>query len=157
MKLGAWSPGNLLTASIGLTILSLPYAASLMEESLSSVDQSLKESALALGASKFTAGFKIVTKEASSGILNSIILTVNRIIGGETIVVLMVAGGAAIIPKSIFDPVRPLTAAIASEMGEVSVGSLHYSALFTAGLILLTISFILTLISKTVIGGGKTK
>ncbi len=155
MKLGAWSPGNLLTASIGLTILSLPYAASLMEESLSSVDQSLKESALALGASKFTAGFKIVTKEASSGILNSIILTVNRIIG-ETIVVLMVAGGAAIIPKSIFDPVRPLTAAIASEMGEVSVGSLHYSALFTAGLILLTISFILTLISKTVIG-GKTK
>lgn len=64
----------------------------------------------------------------------------------------MVAGGAAIIPKSIFDPVRPLTAAIASEMGEVSVGSLHYSALFTAGLILLTISFILTLISKTVIG-----
>lgn len=83
MKLGAWSPGNLLTASIGLTILSLPYAASLMEESLSSVDQSLKESALALGASKFTAGFKIVTKDASSGILNSIILTVNRIIGKQ--------------------------------------------------------------------------
>lgn len=155
MKLGAWSPGNLFTASIGLTILSLPYAASLMEESLSSVDQSLKESALALGASKFITGFKIITKSASSGILNSIILTVNRIIG-ETIVVLMVAGGAAIIPKSIFDPIRPLTAAIASEMGEVSVGSLHYSALFTAGLILLTISFVLTIISKTVIE-GRTK
>jgi len=149
MNFGAWSTGNLLLAAIGLSILSLPYAASLMQEALSSVDISLKESALALGASRFTAGFRIVSKAALSGILNSIILTINRIIG-ETIVVLMVAGGAAIIPKSIWDPVRPLTAAIASEMGEVPIGSIHYSALFVAGLILLTISFILTMISRRV-------
>jgi phosphate transport system permease protein len=149
MNLGAWSTGNLLLAAIGLSILSLPYAASLMQEALSAVDISLKESALALGASRFTAGFRIVSKAALSGILNSIILTINRIIG-ETIVVLMVAGGAAIIPKSIWDPVRPLTAAIASEMGEVPIGSIHYSALFVAGLILLTISFILTMISRRV-------
>jgi len=149
MNFGAWSMGNLLLAVIGLSILSLPYAASLMQEALSAVDVSLKESALALGASRFTAGFRIVSKAALSGILNSIILTINRIIG-ETIVVLMVAGGAAIIPRSIWDPVRPLTAAIASEMGEVPIGSIHYSALFVAGLILLTISFILTLISRRV-------
>lgn len=149
MHLGAWSSGNLLLAAIGLSILSLPYAASLMQESLSSVDVSLKEAALAMGASRFTAGFKIVSKKALPGLLNAVILTVNRIIG-ETIVVLMVAGGAAIIPLSLWDPVRPLTAVIASEMGEVAVGSLHYSALFTAGLILLTISFVLTLLSRRI-------
>lgn len=149
MKIWAWSSGNLLLAAIGLSILSLPYAASLMQESLSAVDTSLKESSLAIGASRFTTGFRIVSKAALPGILNAIILTVNRIIG-ETIVVLMVAGGAAIIPRSLFDPVRPLTAAIASEMGEVPIGSLHYSALFAAGFILLVISFILTLLSRRI-------
>lgn len=146
-KFNIWNAENMFLASLGLALLSLPYTASLMQEALDSVDKSVKESALALGATRFTAGFRVVSKAAISGILNSIILTINRIIG-ETMVVLMVAGGANIIPKSIFDPVRPLTATIASEMGEVEVGSIHYSALFVAGLILLTISFILTLISK---------
>ncbi|PWJ90083.1 phosphate ABC transporter membrane protein 1 (PhoT family) [Oceanotoga teriensis] len=147
LKIGAWSAENIFLGSIGLSILSLPYTASLMQEALDAIDPKLKESALALGSSRFTAGFKIVSKAAISGIFNSIILSINRIIG-ETMVVLMAAGGANLIPKSIFDPVRPLTAAIASEMGEVELGSLHYSSLFVAGLILLTISFLLTLTSK---------
>lgn len=146
-KFNIWNAENLFLGSLGLALLSLPYTASLMQEALDSVDKSVKESALALGATRFTAGFRVVSKAAISGILNSVILTINRVIG-ETMVVLMVAGGANIIPKSIFDPVRPLTATIASEMGEVEVGSIHYSSLFVAGLILLTISFILTLISK---------
>lgn len=146
-KFNIWNAENLFLGSLGLALLSLPYTASLMQEALDSVDKRVKESALALGATRFTAGFRVVSKAAISGILNSVILTINRVIG-ETMVVLMVAGGANIIPKSIFDPVRPLTATIASEMGEVEVGSIHYSSLFVAGLILLTISFILTLISK---------
>jgi len=146
---GIYSPENILLAAIGLTILSLPYTASLMEESLSSVDKSLKEGALALGTTRFTAGFRIVSKAAISGILNAVILTINRVIG-ETMVVLMVAGGAAIFPSSLFDPVRTLTAAIASEMGEVAQHSLHYSALFSAGLILLVFSFILTILAGVI-------
>jgi phosphate transport system permease protein len=147
LEIGAWSPENILLASIGLTILSLPYTASLMEEAMSSIDKSLKEGALALGTTRFTAGFKVVSKAALPGIFNAIILTINRIIG-ETMVVLMAAGGANMLPLSILDPIRPLTAAIASEMGEVEIGSIHYSALFVSGLVLLTISFILTLTSK---------
>ncbi|KLO22170.1 PstC family ABC transporter permease [Marinitoga sp. 1155] len=148
-EIGAWSPENMLLAAIGLTILSLPYSASLMQEALDSIDIELKESALALGSTKFTAGFKIVSRAAISGILNAAILTINRIIG-ETIVVLMAAGGANMLPTSLLDPIRPLTAAIASEMGEVEIGSLHYSALFVSGLVLLSISFLLTLISKRI-------
>ncbi|HPE42386.1 MAG TPA: hypothetical protein PKZ34_04810, partial [Thermotogota bacterium] len=60
-------------------------------------------------------------------------------------------GGAAIIPQSLFDPLRPLTAVIASEMGEVEVGSIHYSSLFFAGLVLFVLSFFLTVLSQKMI------
>ena len=59
---------------------------------------------------------------------------------GETMVVLMVAGGAAQIPDSIFDSVRPLPATIAAEMGETPVGSEHYFALFAIGMVLFFIT-----------------
>ena len=60
----------------------------------------------------------------------------------------MLSGGAAMIPESVFDPARPITSAIASEMGEAVVGSLHYSALFTAGLILFVITIITSIIAE---------
>jgi phosphate transport system permease protein len=87
--------------------------------------------------------FRVLIPQARSGILNAIILGTNRIVG-ETMVVLMIAGGATMIPQSIFDPVRPLTAAIAGEMGEVELASTHYFALFMIGVVLLMISLIFT-------------
>ncbi len=153
-KFGIYTPENILIASLGLTILSLPYTASLMQEAMQAVDRSLKEGSLALGSTRFTAGFKVVSRAALSGILNAVILTVNRIIG-ETMVVLMVAGGAAIIPRSLFDPAKPLTATIASEMGEVATGSVHYSVLFFCGLILLVFSFLLTITARVIISKNR--
>jgi len=153
-KFDIYTPENILIASLGLTILSLPYTASLMQEAMQSVDRSLKEGSLALGSTRFTAGFKVVSRAALSGILNAVILTVNRIIG-ETMVVLMVAGGAAIIPRSLFDPAKPLTATIASEMGEVATGSIHYSVLFFCGLILLVFSFLLTITARIIISKNR--
>lgn len=90
--------------------------------------------------------FRILLPQARSGILNAIILGTNRVIG-ETMVVLMVAGGATMVPSTIFDPVRPLTSAIAGEMGEVELGSTHYFALFMIGVVLLAISTVFTLIA----------
>ncbi|MFP4461322.1 MAG: PstC family ABC transporter permease [Thermotogota bacterium] len=153
-KFNIYTPENILIASLGLTILSLPYTASLMQEAMQSVDRALKEGSLALGSTRFTAGFKVVSRAALSGILNAVILTVNRIIG-ETMVVLMVAGGAAIIPRSLFDPAKPLTATIASEMGEVATGSVHYSVLFFCGLILLVFSFSLTITARVIISKNR--
>jgi phosphate transport system permease protein len=74
---------------------------------------------------------------------------------GETMVVLMAAGGAAIIPKSVFDPVRPLTSTIAAEMGETPVGSPHYSALFFGGMILLVMTLTVNLLSAWIEKKGK--
>jgi phosphate transport system permease protein len=69
---------------------------------------------------------------------------------GETMVVLMVAGGAAAIPESIFDPVRPMPASIAAEMGEAPFRSLHYQALFAIGIVLFFLTLFFNLIADYV-------
>jgi phosphate transport system permease protein len=69
---------------------------------------------------------------------------------GETMTVLMVAGGAAVIPKSIFDPVRPMTSTIAAEMGETVMGSLHFHALFAIGLVLFLITLGINIIAEII-------
>jgi phosphate transport system permease protein len=69
---------------------------------------------------------------------------------GETMTVLMVAGGAAVIPRSFFEPVRPMTAAIAAEMGEAPMGSSHYHALFAIALILFLITFLFNIIAEII-------
>jgi len=63
-------------------------------------------------------------------------------------VVLMVAGGSAQIPKSIFASVRPLTSTIAAEMGETVMGSLHYQALYALAILLFVITFVINLITE---------
>jgi phosphate transport system permease protein len=69
---------------------------------------------------------------------------------GETMIVLMVAGGAAVIPHWIFDPVRPMPSAIAAEMAEAAHGSLHYHALFGIGALLFLITLILSIVSDMI-------
>jgi len=68
----------------------------------------------------------------------------------ETMTVLMVAGGARVIPKSIFDPVRPMTATIAAEMGEAAMGSIHYHSLFAIGLILFLITLMFNIAAEII-------
>ncbi len=130
---------NAFTASIILGMMALPTVASIAEDAISSVPRSLREASFALGATKWETITKSVVPAASSGIIASIILGLGRAIG-ETMTVLMVAGGAAQIPHSIFDPVRTMTATIAAEMGEAPMGSLHYHALFAIALVLFFIT-----------------
>jgi phosphate transport system permease protein len=108
------------------------------------VPVSLKEASYALGANRLQTIFHITLPAALSGIWTAVILGISRVIG-ETMVVLMVAGGALTLPHSIFDPVRPLTSNIAAEMGEVAVGTDHYSALFAIGIVLFIITFLFNL------------
>ena len=150
----AWTGLNIMNASIVLTLLSMPYFVTLMEDALRAVPHDQKEASLSIGADMTSTIFKILVPQAKSGITNAIILGTNRVIG-ETMVVLMVAGGAGLIPESVFDPVRTLTAAIAGEMGEVELGSTHYNALFMIGVVLLAISTTFTLIALRVKGREK--
>jgi len=126
---------NAFNAALMLALMSIPTITSISEDALHSVPLELREASLALGATHWETIYHVVLPAALSGIGTAIILGMARALG-ETMVVLMVAGGAAWIPESIFDPVRPMPAAIAAEMGEAPVKSQHYHALFAIGLVL---------------------
>jgi phosphate transport system permease protein len=100
---------------------------------------------MALGASKFQYVFKVQLGAAKSGIMAGVILGIGRALG-ETMAVILVSGNAAVIPKSLVDPVRTLTANIAIEMGYAS--GIHQQALFATGMVLfvliMLINFLLT-------------
>ncbi len=137
---------NLFNASVLLGVLTIPVVSSLAEEALGSVPEDIRNASYALGATRFETTVKVVIPSALPGILSASLLGIMRAMG-ETMVVLMAAGGAAIIPLSVFDPVRPLTSTIAAEMGETPVGSPHYAALFFGGILLLLMTLAVNLLS----------
>lgn len=137
------------TASLVLGIMAIPTVTSLAEDALSFVPKSFKEASYALGANRWQTLVKVIIPASMSGISTAIILGMSRIVG-ETMTVLMVSGGAAIMPKSIFDPVRPMTSTIAAEMGETAVGSQHYHALFAIGLILFLITLVFNIVAENI-------
>ncbi|SDN85225.1 phosphate transport system permease protein [Desulfonauticus submarinus] len=136
---------NLFNASLMLAFMSIPTICSISEDAIFSVPRELKEGSLALGATHWQTIVRVIIPASLSGIITSVILGMSRAIG-ETMVVLMVAGGAAMIPESIFDPVRPMPASIAAEMAEAPFRSEHYYALFAIGIVL----FIFTLLFNMV-------
>lgn len=138
-----------LTASLILGIMAVPTVCSLAEDALSFVPKSFREASFALGANRWQTLTRVVIPAAGSGISTAIILGMSRVVG-ETMTVLMVAGGAAMIPTSFFDPVRPMTATIAAEMGEASVGGSHYHALFAIGLVLFLITMAFNIIAELI-------
>lgn len=137
---------NLFSASLMLAFMSVPTICTIAEDAIYSVPGHLKEASLALGATHFETIGKVTLPAALSGISTGVILGMSRAIG-ETMLTLMVAGGAAIIPTSLFDPVRPLPASIAAEMAETPVGSDHYHALFAIGVTLFLFTLIFNLIA----------
>jgi phosphate transport system permease protein len=131
---------NLTNAAIMLAFMAVPTITSISEDAIYSVPNELREASLALGATRWQTISRVVLPASLPGISTAVILGMSRSIG-ETMVVLMVAGGAAMIPGSLFDPVRPMPASIAAEMAEAPFKSDHYHALFATGMVL----FIFTL------------
>ena len=137
---------NIVNASAILALMAVPTISSISEDALYAVPQDFKEASYALGATKFETIVRIIVPAALSGISTAVILGMARAIG-ETMVVLMVAGGAAAIPESIFDSVRPMPASIAAEMGEAPFRSGHYHALFATGIVLFFMTLAFNLIA----------
>jgi phosphate transport system permease protein len=129
-----------LSGSIILAFMAMPTIVSIAEDALYSVPKTYKEGAFALGATHWQTIWRVILPAASSGILAAVMLGIGRVIG-ETMAVMMITGNSAVIPQTILQPVRTLTATIAAEMGEAVVGSEHYFALFAIGVVLFLISF----------------
>jgi phosphate transport system permease protein len=140
---------NLFNASLMLALMSVPTICSISEDAIYSVPNNLREASLALGATRWETIARVVLPASISGISTAIILGMSRAIG-ETMVVLMVAGGAALIPTSLFDPVRPLPASIAAEMAEAPFRGDHYHALFATGIVLFAFTFCFNLVADYV-------
>jgi len=137
------------TGSLILGVMATPTVASIAEDALSFVPKSFREASYAVGANRWQTLTRVIIPASASGISTAIILGMSRAIG-ETMTVLMVCGGAAVIPHTLFQPVRPMTATIAAEMGEAVFGSLHYHSLFAIGLILFFITLVFNIIAELI-------
>lgn len=147
---------NLLNGGIILALMSVPIIVSVGEDSLKAVPDSYREAALSLGASRWEIVYRVLFPAAKNGLLAAVLLGVGRAIG-ETMAVLMCTGHAVQIPHSLLDPVRTLTATIASELGEAVSGGMHYSVLFMIGLVLFFISFIVNLAADLAVKGVRNE
>ncbi len=143
---------NLLNAGVILGLMAAPIMTSIAEDALKAVPDHYREAAEAMGATKWQIIWRVVLPAGKKGLLAAILLGVGRGFG-ETMAVLMCSGHSINIPTSIFDSVRALTASIAAELGETAVGSEHYGALFTLGIFLFIITFIINLTADLVVNG----
>jgi len=140
---------NLFNAALMLAFMSIPTICSISEDAIFSVPKELKEASLALGATRWETIRRVILPASLSGITTAVILGMSRAIG-ETMVVLMVAGGAAMVPSSLFDPVRPMPASIAAEMAEAPFRGSHYHALFATAIVLFLFTLAFNLIAEQV-------
>ncbi len=140
---------NLFNASLMLAFMSIPTICSISEDAIYSVPTELKEASLALGATRWETISRVILPASLSGITTAVILGMSRAIG-ETMVVLMVAGGAAMVPGSLFDPVRPMPASIAAEMAEAPFRGNHYHALFATAIVLFLFTLLFNLVAEQI-------
>jgi len=145
-----------LSAGIMLSLMSLPIIISVSEDALRAVPDDFREASYALGATKWETIRHVCIPGALSGITAAVMLGVGRAIG-ETMTVLMVAGGALAVPISPTNPMMPMTAAIASGIGNAVRGGLQYQALFAIGLILFVLTLAVNLIADRVLERQKRK
>ncbi len=136
---------NAVTAGIGLSLAVIPIVYTVCEDAFSSVPQTYREGSLAMGASTWQTASRVVLPAAMPGVLAACVLGFGRAIG-ETMIVLMASGNAAILSMSPVDSIRTFSATIAAELGEVVVGSPHYHVLFFVGAFLFLITFLLNLL-----------
>lgn len=135
---------NAINAGIALGLAVVPIIFTISEDALNAVPQSLKDAALALGANPWQVSLTMTLPAAIPGIAASIVLGFGRAIG-ETMIVLMASGNAAIVSWNFADSIRTFSATIAAELAEVVFGSAHYSVLFFIGTLLFIFTFIINL------------
>jgi phosphate transport system permease protein len=131
-----------LNAGLALGLGVIPTVFTVCEDALRAVPRSFREASLALGASPWQTAWNVTLPAASAGVGAGVLLGLARATG-ETMIVLMASGNAAIDSANVFDSARTLSACIAAELAEVVVGSPHYAVLFFLGAVLFTITFVI--------------
>jgi phosphate transport system permease protein len=133
---------NAVVAGLALALTVIPVIFTVSEDALTAVPRAYREASLALGATRWETAFRVVLPAAAPGVLAAVVLGFGRSIG-ETMIVLMASGNAALTTWSLGDSVRTLPATVAAEMGEVVFGGSHYAVLFFIGVELFLFTFLL--------------
>jgi phosphate transport system permease protein len=138
--LGLESRLNALVSGVALSFAVIPLIFTFAEEALRAVPRSYVEASTALGAARWQTIARVVLPAASPGIAAGVALGLGRAVG-ETMIVLMASGNAAIISASLVDSTRTISATIAAELAEVVFGGAHYTVLFFLGTLLFLTTF----------------
>ncbi|MEW5788876.1 MAG: phosphate ABC transporter permease subunit PstC [Pseudomonadota bacterium] len=157
---GGWFEGppigiGILTAGIVLSLMVIPFIASVMRDVFETVPPPLKESAYGIGCTTWEVVTRIVLPYTRVGVIGGIMLGLGRALG-ETMAVTFVIGNANRIVGSLFAPGTSIASTLANEFGEADPG-LHISALFALGLVLFIITFIVLALSQWMIRRGVAK
>jgi phosphate ABC transporter permease protein PstC len=138
---------SVLSAGLVLGIMIIPTVASLSEDAMSAVPQSLRQGSFALGANKMRTTLRVVFPAAVSGIAASIVLALSRAVG-ETMIVALAAGTQARVVAGPTEQGQTMTGFIAqTATGESTPGTLSYNTLFAVGLLLFVLTFLINMIS----------
>jgi phosphate transport system permease protein len=148
--LGLESRLNALVAGVALSFAIIPVVFTISEEAFGSVPRSYVEASTALGAARWQTVLRVVLPAASPGVAAGVALGLGRAVG-ETMIVLMASGNAAILSARFDDSVRTLAATIAAELGEVVTGGAHYTVLFFLGVLLFITTLIINILGDQAI------
>jgi phosphate transport system permease protein len=138
---------NAFVGGVALSLAVMPIIYTITEDALSRVPKVMTEASLALGASKWQTALFVILPAATPGVFAAVLLGIGRAFG-ETMIVLMATGNAAMLSYNLFEPVRSMTATIGAEMAEVVFGDTHYNVLFLIGSILFVFAFTLNAIAE---------
>jgi phosphate transport system permease protein len=138
---------NAFTGGVALSLAVIPIIYTVTEESLNALPKTMTEASLALGATKWETSLFVLLPAATQGVFAAFLLGLGRAFG-ETMIVLMATGNAALSSANIFESVRTMSAAIGAEMAEVVFGDAHYNILFFIGVCLFIFSFSLNAIAE---------
>lgn len=148
-----WETGSfsVLAAGFVMGVMIIPTIASLSEDAMSAVPNSMRQGSAALGANRMQTSLRVVVPAALSGIVAAIILGVSRAVG-ETMIVALAAGQQARIVGGPLEAGQTMTAFIANAaLGDSRVGSLEYNTLFAVGLLLFLLTLVVNMISIAIV------
>jgi len=129
----------------------VPIIYTISEDALTAVPRSYRNASAALGASRWQTAWNVVLPAALPGVFAGLVLGFGRAVG-ETMIVLMASGNAAITSWKFTEPVRTLSASVAAELAEVVFGETHYHVLFFIGTLLFVITFVLNWMGSLMVG-----
>jgi phosphate transport system permease protein len=140
-------PFSALSAGLVMGVMLIPTVASVSEDAMAAVPQDLRQGAYALGSTRLQVSTRIVVPAAISGIIASFVLAISRAVG-ETMIVLIAAGGQ---PNLTYDPteaVQTMTAFVAATaQGDVATGTTAYKTIFAVGATLFVMTLVMNIVS----------